>query len=599
MLNREQRLAVHADGHCMVVAPPGSGKTRTILERTKRLLSEDRSTKIVLLSFTRATALELKEKVDAECGRDAIRVVSSTSHAMARKQLEAAGERIVMAKETQINALLWDAYLEVYGGMEEPPVVFEEAKGWMSRAKSLPNGPSIAPNGLMEFYKVYQGLLESRGQMDFDDLIVRAVKGFRDGSVPLIDADHLMVDEWQDSSPVQVEMALLHLRRVRSLTVVGDDDQAIYGFRGAGTSDVFAQFEAAAKPVSVTLATTYRCAPAVLLPAQRLISHNLQRIKKPTQSARSERGEVKVSSFENKSSEAAHIAETIRSRKGETWAVLARSNRGLDDLEGALKAAGVEYDRSGDMSIWDYPIASLLLSVCHALSTRTMVGIEDLLERVGVPSNDVHGWRRGAKPSDPGSLARYMAWRGPSSDRGRELQELVCDWRRQLDNQDDDSALKALKKQVEKAKLYPKPPTKKRKEMDLRLLETCVEWLCRCRTTSGDKVQVTLRKTTFGQRVQEAMRSSARKSQEKEPPKVSLMTLHGSKGLEFDAVWIRGCEKGVIPSDKAQDGEEERRLMYVGMTRAKTGLYLSAVTKGDTEMLSAYLVESGLVAERR
>jgi len=273
------------------------------------------------------------------------------------------------------------------------------------------------------------------------------------------------------------------------------------------------------------------------------------------------------------------LAETIRQcGKPGSWGVLARNNEQLDGIERVLTMKGVPYVRSGGVSFWGASGPSLFLELCSSIADKNLIGIDRLLRKCGV--SEIQLQRMHAKCDSQGaaSLDRFLhvsTWKGKVG----ALHRLMHSWKGLRHEADIDHAMVDLaafiRKHVRSQKGDGRASLARR---DHDQLELCAQSISALHGSLAERLQVIRRRESRG---------------EPDGLRARIMTLHASKGLEFANVWILGCEQGVLPSYRSHELEEERRLFYVGMTRAKSQLVLSWAGH-DIEARSRFLWEAGL-----
>ena len=584
MLSPAQQRAVETPGHLLVTACPGSGKTHTLAHRAANLLRLQPRARLAAVTFTNEAAAELRSRIVRHADGAESRVVAGTFHRLAKVQLMKAGVNVRLASAAAQAGLLHRAFAQYDG---EAEIAHDAAVAYIERVKSRAEAPrpvaSEAP--LHEVYLAYETLLRRAGLMDFSDLLLNAVRGMADGSVEPLKVTFMLVDEFQDADALQISWVLAHAANGTHITTVGDDDQSIYQWRNALGYEGFERFTHSTHASHVSLDMTYRCGRDILAHAARLIAHNSARVPKELRSAAEHRGSIEVLVAANRGEEAQNIAYRIaQSRAGDgkpSWAVLARTNMFLNGVERAMTQFKVAHVRVGGRSFWEEDGAAMLLEVLRSLDARTITGIEHLLHACKVSEADI-GQLMGSDKRGGSSLERFARLKGRGSGAGatlvRSLRAMVRDW---LGLHDADAAARA-----------------RGDEEDAGIAGVVIfavaDWLRQVPALdamSGDiaaaGASLARMRGSLAQRL-----SYVTRSRDREPPPdaVTLMTLHASKGREFDCVWIAGCEDGLTPY-AGSPIEEERRLFYVGMTRARHSLILSVVKDSAR---SPFLQEAGL-----
>lgn len=589
MLNAEQRRAVESTGHCLVIACPGSGKTRLVVSKIGRILQLDRNAKIIAVTFTRDAANELRLRVLEEVGDWAAASCSTTTfHALALAQLKRAKVKIRLVGEAERKSYIIRA-IEACGS----EMLFEDAAQTIEAAKSTPHYRAMGDAG-GQLVQAYQGLLARNKVMDFHDVMLMALRLLRSGAIPVIGATHMMVDEFQDTDSVQYEYIMEYYKAGVTITAVADDDQTIYAFRCAMGYDGLARFERETGATRITLGTNYRSHEEILTAADRLIQCNESRMDKELHSKKGRGGEVKLfrigdfwQEADTLASEIIEISKTnpippsppeitpsVWVNRGE-WAVLARTNMLLDPVQAVFESRGIPFTRTGK-TFWSREPASLMLSLLRSIAKRDLAGIDQALHWSGVPESDLDGVHQ----MIAGNTAHLFSWEGQTvleygmfTQYGSRVIEPFMHnlpgWAKHASKRSNERTdmviglvARWMENQAENAK------DREKRERDKMMIGLAEKVLLQIKGSI-------LQRTTFLQQP---------RNRDEEAAGVALHTMHGAKGLEFGNVWIIGAEESIVPSAKTvldgkQGIEEERRLFYVAMTRAKSRLYISSTAR--------------------
>jgi superfamily I DNA/RNA helicase len=524
--NLEQDAAIaHGEGPLLIVAGPGTGKTRTLVERIARLLRTCAAApdEITAITFTRKAATELLLRLAKLLGARADGVSVQTFHALGldllRAHAAAAGlpPDFAILDEPTRQALLAQVHAEV--GVGAPSVA--RAANAISSAKAALVAPEAAAPELAAIYSAYQKALAVAGAVDFDDLLVRAVRLLETDRAALAFARgrcrHLLVDEYQDINAAQYRLVRLLAPSGPStnLCAVGDPDQAIYGFRGSDPS-YFARFASDYPGArTLTLGRNYRSVASVVGLATAIIERTPGRVPRALQPLAARGNKILRQVLADERAEADFIAAEIEAQVAGTSFLSMDAGRATDG----------------------HGLAFHQIAVLVRLSAQADA-IEEALDRSGIPCH-----RRG---DDAFSSRPYVA-------------DILAKLRRHVD------AAEAKPTPVADllATLVPDAAADPRFLRALELLQAFA--------------------VPFGADAA-AFLSEMALARETDlqylPQKVALLTLHASKGLEFPLVFIAGCEDGILPLRlpwlPPADREEERRLLYVGMTRAQQRLILTA-----------------------
>ncbi|MDP1573161.1 MAG: ATP-dependent helicase [Pseudomonadota bacterium] len=566
-LNSHQERAVAANGHCTILACPGSGKTRVLSERAARLLAAHPKGRLCAVTFTRDAAEELKSRILTSCGQDhARRLAVGTFHSLALAQLK-------RASRNKPPRLLSDgermAVLRRCWKQHAPSLTFESVLQAVDAAKAKV-APALPDPSMEAVFHGYQDLLDAEGAMDFSDLILNSVRKMASGEMAPLAIRWLLVDEAQDMDEVQMEWILLHGRAGIEVTLVGDDDQSLYAFRHALGYAGLQEVSFALSATETTLPVNYRCAPNILAHAAKLIAHNKDRAAKKIAAHRDDPGEIRTVRAADRWDEADNIVKLIRESEGkQKWAILGRTNLIVDAAEVALSDTGIPCARSGGKSVWEHSIGSLFIGLLRTVQDGSWTGIANTLSFCGIHAEQVNGHSRNTSGGCFERLDAAIANTG----------------------EDDDTERKALVRVRMGLAAWTEQAAKGRPSLVLHGVAGFLSDYCKpnqlilLRKLEASLVRMS---GSLAQRLAILGRSNA----SGQPPAVQLMTLHASKGLEFDNVWIMGCEDGNLPHTDSTE-EDERRLLYVGMTRARHRLVLSsAIEEGGA---SRFFEEAGLI----
>ncbi len=605
-LNPQQREAVcHKDGPLLILAGAGSGKTRVITHRVARLMAVERvpAASILAVTFTNKAAREMQERVARLAGGQGAGEGPwiSTFHSFAVRLLRRYGAsladlrpgfttRFSIYDEDDQLAMVKAAYRRL--GLDEEFMTYRAALSRISAAKNRKQTPedlhreAADPKSsrLAVVYEQYEANLRGANALDFDDLLLEAVRllahdqGVREMANQRF--AYLMIDEYQDTNRAQYELMRLLTAKRRNVCVVGDEDQSIYGWRGADIRNIL-DFERDYPDVRVIrLEQNYRSTRPILDAAGALVAHNTERRGKKLWTE--EPGGLPVGLYEaaDGEQEAVFVAQTIRSLLGQDpaarVAVLYRTNAQSRQLEEALRRLGVDYRVVGGFSFY------------QRAEIRDVLAYLKLL----------------VAPLDPVYLLRII--NTPARGIGRTTVEQL----QQYANKQGAALWTALERMLEHGLLAP------RAQAALDQFRRLIEELraAASREPLAAILRMILDRTGYRRMLEndpspaaaarlenlDELLNAAAEAQERgedvaafldhaalvsdadavdERASVSLLTLHNAKGLEFPVVFITGMEEGLCPHGRsAQDAaslEEERRLCYVGMTRARQRLILS------------------------
>jgi uncharacterized protein (TIGR00375 family) len=526
--NLEQDAAIaHGEGPLLIVAGPGTGKTRTLVERIARLVHSRAAApdEITAITFTRKAATELRERLAKLLGARAGGVSVQTFHALGldllRAHAAAAGlpPHFAILDEAARQALLAQVHTEA----GECALSVARTANAISAAKAALVAPADAAPELAAIYCAYEKALAGAGAVDFDDLVARAVRLLETDQAALASAHrrcrHLLVDEYQDINAAQYRLVRLLAPEGPStnLCAVGDPDQAIYGFRGADPC-YFGRFASDYPGArTLTLGRNYRSVASVVRLATAVIERTPDRAPRALQPISARGSKVLRQVLADERAEADFIAAEIEAQVAGTSFLSMDAGRAADG----------------------HGLAFHQIAVLVRLSAQADA-IEEALDQSGIPCH-----RRG---DDAFSSRPHVA-------------DILAKLRRHSDRQPADAnstpVADLLGTLVPDANLDPRC---------LRALELLQALAVPFGADAASFLsEMALARETDLQYL---------------PQKVALLTLHASKGLEFPLVFIAGCEDGILPLRlpwlPPADREEERRLLYVGMTRAQQRLILTA-----------------------
>jgi len=603
-LNPEQfRAATHPDGPMLILAGAGTGKTRVLTARIAWLVSQgvDPSS-ILAVTFTNKAAKEMRERVAGSVNSDQAKLITlSTFHAlcvrMLRKHAHLLGykENFSIFDESDQIGLVKKLAARIHD--KQDPVDPKLARAIISKAKNLGmSEPETTDTALGSLFSKYQNELRTLNAMDFDDLLLQARTLLRDHPEAREDwrsrYRHVMVDEFQDTNALQLELVSLLTGDDRpNICVVGDDDQSIYGWRGAEAANLLEFERHFPDPEVIKLEQNYRSTDVILSVANRLILNNSRRRGKRLWSDRKEGDPVRILSAADDKTEAEFIADEIQasgpnSSKARPWtdfAILYRMNAQSRQFEEVLRERRIPYRVVGGKSFFDRREVKDVVAYLGALLNpdddnallRVLAnpprGIGSATLQLANEAGAKTGKSLLAILNDPEHLDVSS-----SKTRGA-IQRFTEDWgayRIQLQTPGIDAS-SILRGVLEECGYFEdlKKGCKSEQEADNRQ-ENVRELL----NALGGYCQRHPREGARG--FLDGLMLEQEREEEKEEDRsgVTLITLHAAKGLEFPEVWLVGAEDGLLPHERSKaEGtvEEERRLLYVGITRARHRLTIT------------------------
>ncbi len=612
-LNPEQDEAVHTiEGPLLIIAGAGSGKTRVITFRIAHMLeSHIPQSAILALTFTNKAAREMEERAKQLTGRKLTNLTVSTFHAFGVQILREKGETLGYRSNFTIYdtddclTLLKECARELEQVWD--PQELQAIAQQISAVKSQRKGWTDEPSEVKKLYKEYAEHLMLYNAVDFDDLITKPLELFE--TQPEILAEYrerykyVMVDEFQDTSITQFRFVELLAREHRNLCVVGDDDQSIYSWRGANFENILLFEKNFAERKEIKLEQNYRSTGAILAAANALILNNTNRKEKALWTEADAGKAIELVHPDDETKEAHFITDTIKTlvfrenRKYDDFGILVRTNALTKNIEMQLLAQNIPYKMSGGTSFFQRKEVKDVIAYLRVLTNpRDNV---NFLRILNTP-------RRGAgkallellnRVSQLKSISLYDALKdillseqAPLGDQARadlsEFLELITDYRERARRPKVKFAahLKELLEDIQywEFLLSDNPTSDKVAKWKWQNIESLVKFLD---DWENDPEAPRTDLLSFLNRIQLITRDDLNDKEEK--GSVSLMTIHASKGLEFNVVFLMGVEDKILPHERSiEEGphmiEEERRLFYVAITRARQKLYMTACTTRRT-----------------
>ena len=564
-----------------------------------------RAWEILAITFTNKAASELKERLERMLGPDGLDIWASTFHAACARILRRHGEHLGFTNHFTIydtddsRRAMKECQRAL--NIEERVIGHKAALAEISRAKdSLISPEEFKQNAGSDFrlqkiaalYELYQQNLQRADAMDFDDIIVNTVRLLETNKEVLEYYQnrfkYIMVDEYQDTNHAQYRLVSILAAKHRNLCVVGDDDQSIYKFRGATIENILS-FEKQFNATVIKLEQNYRSTQTILDAANAVIKNNNQRKGKELWTDNGEGDKIILNTSYDEQSEARYIADTVldgvaAGKRFSDFAVLYRANAQSNSVENAFVRMGVPYQIFGGHKFYDRK------EIRDAIAYLTVINN---------PADDIRFRRIINEPKRGIGDTTVANAADIANSLGVSLFEVIS-------NAEDYPQLKRAAGKLKDFSDMINGFVAKAEELSIKdLFDACMK-------ESGYVDSLALDPATYTERlanVNELSNNLQRYAEENEEAsltgfleevalmtdldnmeenaeRVIMMTLHSAKGLEFDNVFIVGMEEGVFPGMQAvynpAEIEEERRLAYVGITRAKKNLYL---TKARTRML--------------
>jgi DNA helicase-2/ATP-dependent DNA helicase PcrA len=621
-LTADQHAAVtHGEGPLLILAGAGSGKTRVITRRVAYLLQTGvRASNILAITFTNKAASEMKTRVERLVPGN--RVWVSTFHSLGARLLRQYGERLGFDRNFTIydtddrNKLVKDA-LDA-SGIDDVKFSPDRVAGAISKAKNALKTPPQYAREATDFftqtvarvYPLYEKRLRAVNAMDFDDLLYLPAMALKSNEELRAEIDarfrYVLIDEYQDTNSAQYEVAKRLSLNYNNITVVGDPDQSIYKWRGSDIKNIL-DFERDFPTARViTLATNYRSTKAILHAASTLIAHNKQRKKKTLVTDNPEGAPVAVLTFNTGLEEAEGVVMRIKAvvAAGEfryrDHAIFMRINALTRSLESAFIKHGVPFQIVKGLAFFERKENRDVLAYLRLL-VNPLDGLS-FLRAVNEPARGIgkaslEKLRTFAADQDigllaaAGQVARVPDIKGKAAAGLRDFHRMIEELRGRLDLPPHELVSLVLEKSGYEAMLRSSA-----NEDDADRLANVGELITAAKEFhDGDNSR------TLGDFLEQITLASDVDAWDEQTDHVSVMTLHASKGLEFPVVYILAVEQGLLPHERSlasnEEVEEERRLCFVGMTRAMKELYLSYARMREFRGSVNYCIPSNFLQE--
>ena len=618
-LNKEQQQAVqHTEGPLLILAGAGSGKTKVLTVRVAYLLAQGVNPyEILAITFTNKAAKEMKSRVEGLVGDVANRIWLSTFHSFCAKFLR-----------FEIDSFLgYNSNFTIYDTSDSQAVIKAALKALNLDDKYYPVGAMIAAisdakNKLLfasdfrkqardfyqqkvaDVYEYYERELRKNNALDFDDLLLVAVKLLQSNATVLDKYSHrfryVMIDEYQDTNHAQYLLAKLLASHWKNIAVVGDADQSIYAWRGADIQNILDFEKDYPNCTSIKLEQNYRSTKIILDAANAVIDNNEGRPEKNLWTDKTEGAKIQHFTAQSEHEEAAFIGDTIAKKHDihdvpyGDMAILYRTNAQSRVLEEALIKRALPYTMVGGTKFYDRKEIKDVLAYLRVLYNP----FDDLslLRIINVPKRSI-GATTVAKLQEyarANGTSLFMTLtqlhlvdsiKGKTKEKLEEFGILIFTLVSEMENR---TVLDILESILDRTGYLAQleestdPQDQARAENIGELLSVAKDFQD---TNPSGTVEDFLEQVALVNDVD---------SFEQEEAKVTLMTLHAAKGLEFPIVFLCGLEEGLFPHSRTlmnpEEIEEERRLAYVGITRAEKELYISnATTRTVFGRISSYL----------
>lgn len=623
-LNKEQVEAVQTtQGPLLILAGAGSGKTKVLTTRIAYMIQNGiKPRNILAVTFTNKAAKEMKERIGKIIGEDTVKYMwVGTFHGICGRILRenidkyntATGKNLdknfTIYDDSDTNQIITRAIKKL--NLDDKVYQTKLVKSVISNAKNkMQDATTFAKYArdyksqkIAEIYEEYEKALNSNNAIDFDDMLMLTVKLLEQNEEVRNQYyerfQHIMVDEYQDTNLAQYNLVNMlytnllpvnELPETRSLCVVGDVDQSIYSWRGADFTIIMNFQKDYPKTKLIKLEQNYRSTAHILNAANAVIENNDERLDKVLYSNKGEGEKLSYYIADDEADEANYIISNIRRTAGGNYnkfAILYRTNNQSRALEEACMATGVPYRIYGGTKFYDR--AEVKTVLCYLKLINNTDDSQSLRRVINIP-------KRGIGDTTMQNLTKF------ASDRDISLYEAIKICEESEINAKTQSKLKDFANLIYKfqqaknsytlkefvtlvieksgylAELQSKAATDPEFQDDINNLQELVNVAEEFVPEEEDNI--------LGEFLQQVALVSDLDSMEEESNNVTMMTLHAAKGLEFPTVFIAGMDEGIFPSQRTlqvpSEVEEERRLMYVGITRAEEKLYLVSAKRRQT-----------------
>jgi len=600
--DKQYEAVVNTEGPCLVIAGAGSGKTKVLTHKIAYLIGEKNALpwNILAITFTNKAANEMKERITNLVGDVAQDIWMGTFHSICvrilRKFIDRLGfdSSFIIFDTSDQRTLVKTCIKNI--GLDDKMFTDRSVLSEISNAKNEmlePEQYTVRANGdfrkekIALVYEMYQKRLRENNAIDFDDIINYTIKILMENPDILEyysnKFQYVLVDEYQDTNKAQFTLVTMLASKNGNITVVGDNDQGIYSFRGADISNIL-NFERDFPGTKIIkLEQNYRCTGNILKAANSVIKNNEVKYKKQLWTENEVGNLPKVYSADNEYDEGTYIAQQIEHLRREEYykysdfAILYRMNTQSRAIEEILRRESIPYKIIGGLKFYERKEIKDIISYLRLiqnpfdnLSLKRIINepkrgigktsldkIEQMSDEIGISMYEI------IKDSDQYGLNRVFL-------SSREFVNCI----EELRAKKDDLKLSELIKETLKKTGYTKALENENTIEAENRIENLDEFL-----TVAIEFEEESAENHLSDFLEGITLSSDIDNMEETEETVTLMTLHSAKGLEFPVVFLVGMEEGIFPGYKSisepQELEEERRLCYVGITRAKENLYLT------------------------
>ncbi|KAG8423780.1 ATP-dependent DNA helicase srs2 [Metarhizium acridum] len=635
-LNEAQRRAVTSNSPTVaILAGPGSGKTHTLTSRVVWLVQHVgyQPADVIVATFTVKAAREMKGRIGKRLGEECEKkIVLGTFHSIARRYLAVYGKRIGLdpkfgiADDGDSRAII-QRIIKRLDLQIEPA----HAKSWISKRKSKGTTPSPKQNGkrphetpaLIECYTAYQDHLARSNLLDYDDLLVRCVELLQEHPSCVSNVQAVLIDEYQDTNGIQYDLMKLFAQARQRITIVGDPDQSIYGWRSAEIKNLYRLLRDYPETDEISLEENYRSSQLILDMSLQVIQQDSKRYQKVLLPVHTKGTKPVLRRLKSSSREGEWIVSELKRAitmfggaiKNEDVAILLRSAYLSRHIESALGKAGISYRMIGGHKFYERKEIKILLDYLRVVYQPNMndavariinvprrgIGettIKSLLEKAEMSKLSL--WALLCRHCRGGRRATTKLRPNMEQKLNTELLNVISSLRQRMENisATNPVSLVDLIEQLVNQLSFKKYLEAEYQEDHEQRWANVQELLSLANDFVRDygneeeehalpeieNVDQVKDNDILGKFLANVALASDAQSGDKEQDKasqVTISTIHAAKGLEWPVVFIPSVYEGSIPHSRAEDMDEERRLLYVAMTRAKALLYLSCPLYGS------------------
>ncbi len=609
--NAEQLQAVmHFQGPMLLSAGPGSGKTFTMIERIRYLIEQYgvEPNRILVITFTKAAANEMQNRFMKAVKEKAYPVHFGTFHAVffhiLKQTYHYQSENIISEKEKReyINYALEESHVK-----EADEALKEQLLQEFGKVKNSDKGiagyrytGALRPEQFRQVYENYRRICVENRKMDFDDMALQCLSLFRKREDVLKKwqefFSYVLLDEFQDINAAQYAVIKLLVKEHHNLFVVGDDDQSIYGFRGASPAIMQKFLQDYPEAKHGMLSFNYRSGKRIIEASMQVISGNKNRIQKEIRPGTKETGSVSFLRFSKKEEETEALLKELRIYKNKKnlkcCALIFRTNKEAERMKKDLKNAGIPFwgEEKKSSFVSHFVTRDMESYIRFARGEQSR---EHFLRIMNKPSRFIS---RESLGEGEIALEKVLCYYADNKEKQKEIKRFMEHLKR-LKNLPPFLAVDYIRREIQ-YDLYVRQYDKEKGKEQADVWKQALDWIQNdaANYRDMDKWLDSLKeRREEEERTRKERAKTEGKTERAGEDKVTLLTMHGAKGLEFETVFLPGINEGTVPYGKVlskEEEEEERRIFYVAMTRAKRSLNISC-TENEKEQPSHFL--SGLL----